>query len=85
MLTTRVAQLEEQFGLTRVLVYQLRQVVHQLVVHMVGHQRDGDAVDGALLNGLQELYTAYFQVFRAIFVVHKSALNLTRYIHRSTD
>ena len=45
----RVAQLEEQFGLTGIAADNLVQIGHDLVIEPIGHHRDGDTVKGFLL------------------------------------
>jgi len=55
-----VVQLEEELGGSRIVADELVELGDDLVVEQIGGQRDGDAVDRAILDGLQVLYVLHF-------------------------
>ena len=85
ILARQVVQLEEEVGLARMGLNEFTKFSHHLVVQQIGRQRDGDAINGTLLDSLQELHTCNSQVFRTIRIIREAWSDFTRNIYGGTN
>ena len=63
ILTHRVAQLEKQLCISRMLSDDLVQFIYHLIIYLIRDYCDGDMVDGLFLDRLQQLHIDDFQFF----------------------
>ena len=68
LLALRVAQLEEELGLSGTGMDDLAQVCHDLFVELIRHHRDGDAVHSPFLHRLQQFNIAYLQLLLVVVI-----------------
>ena len=87
VLAQRIAKLEEQLGLARILSNQFVELSHNLLVeHLrVGDNRDGNALDGVLLYRLQVFHSANLQLLGTIVVILETGTDLAHHIDRGAN